>query len=471
MQSSPNRRRFLKNIGITTAALMLPMYWTKANAMQLPAGTPWQQPGTWIPPTQFQYVPKLSDWLNQHPNVRDAITWERTDLVMSPYASWGRSQSSLNDAYIKAFRGYASGLPKVPVNIAPTPDSATMISTADAWDLYLAHVAHSLAIEIRGDLPWSITQMSANELKVLFDSRQFFSRNVNLGTYQFNGVFGGGFTALAPPDYVYSFLQLNDIPNQLKLAAGQTNTTVLYDAKARAYSRLLSWCGDKMSHFLVGSTSSANMQAHWQYNGCPPVARVIEGTINASYSPTLRHWTAGCFGTTAFLRAVARTMNIAIEIKYLPPLGHTTPYVPALDAYLSHGDDPYNSFAAFSDKVVGTNLSYPKSLLFISSATHDAWWFSAGLSDTQKINNVGRRVSEIAVAYLPLGLLISYIFDMSQGFSHANGTVAQYLSKTYTVAQLEAMNLWQKMDGKIAVLGGAEVLKAINDEAQLEKET
>jgi len=27
------------------------------------------------------------------------------------------------------------------------------------------------------------------------------------------------------------------------------------------------------------------------------------------------------------------------------------------------------------------------------------------------------------------------------------------------------------MDGKIAVLGGAEVLKAINDEAQLEKET
>ncbi len=58
---------------------------------------------------------------------------------------------------------------------------------------------------------------------------------------------------------------------------------------------------------------------------------------------------------------------------------------------------------------------------------------------------------------------------MSQGFSHANGTVAQYLSKTYTVAQLDAMNLWQKMDGKIAVLGGAAVLKAINDEAQLEK--
>lgn len=44
-------------------------------------------------------------------------------------------------------------------------------------------------------------------------------------------------------------------------------------------------------------------------------------------------------------------------------------------------------------------------------------------------------------------------------------------SKTYTVAQLEAMNLWQKMDGKIAVLGGAEVLNAVNDEAQLEKET
>jgi len=30
-----------------------------------------------------------------------------------------------------------------------------------------------LAVELRGDLPWSITTMPANELKVLFDSRQF----------------------------------------------------------------------------------------------------------------------------------------------------------------------------------------------------------------------------------------------------------------------------------------------------------
>jgi hypothetical protein len=471
MVPSEFRRRLLMKIGATSAALLLPWPSRYANAAQVQSGSgsSWQLPGTWVPSTQIQFIPNLGTWLSAHPKVRDAIVWENTSGTMIPYTSWGRSQSALNDAYLNAFRGVATGLPKVPANIVPPPNNNTVISSSDAWSLYLAHVAHSLAVELRGDLPWSIASMTDNELKILFDSRQFFAWRSDFGGYEFNGKFGGGFSTLAPPDFVYGFLQANTIPNHDKLAAGQTNSSVLYDAKSKAIARLMSWCGDKMSHFQ-NWTDSANLYAHWQYYGCPPVARVIEGTINASFSPTLRHWTAGCFGTTAFLRAVARTMNIAIEVRYLPPYGHTTPYVPALDAWLSHADELYDSVGAFSDQVVGTALSFPKTLLFINTATHDAW-FGPMLTDAQKNANVGRRLKEVAVAYVPLGLLISYIYDQQMNFSHAAGTVASSLSGVYTVAQLEAMNLWQKMDGKIVVLGGAAVVSAINDEAQLEKES
>jgi len=39
------------------------------------------------------------------------------------------------------------------------------------------------------------------------------------------------------------------------------------------------------------------------------------------------------------------------------------------------------------------------------------------------------------------------------------------------LAQLEAMNLWQQMDTKIAMLGGAVAVQQIFDKAMLEKET
>ena len=108
--------------------------------------------------------------------------------------------------------------------------------------------------------------------------------------------------------------------------------------------------------------------------------------------------------------------------------------------------------------------------LLINSATHDAW-FGPALTDAQKIAKVGRRVQELAITNLALGLQVSYLYDQFKNATHANGTVADNLSNTYTLAQLEAMNLWQQMDTKIATLGGASAVQQIFDKAMLEKET
>ena len=467
MDPSKTRRRFLVQMGVSAAAIALPLQLAQAGKPPAGGTTP-SQPG--YPPPPILIVPNVDAWLTAHPLVRNAIQWQQPNNTMLPYISWSApSKAEFLDAFSRDYRGLPSGLPEVPTNISPPEQYNTIITQSDAWNLYIAHVAHSLAIELRGDLPWSLTQMPATELAILFDSKRLFSTRPDLGGYEMNGAYGGGYSTLAPPDFVYAFLKANDIPNHAKVAAGQVNSSVLYDAKMLAIGRLLAWCGDRMSHYVDANKPGAEM-AHWQYHGCPPVARIIRGTVNAAFSPTIRHWTAGCFGTSAFLRAVARTMNLAVDIKYPFNTGHTVPYFLGVDSYLSHGDDPYNSLAQWSDDAVGPDLSFPKSMLLIPGYTYNAW-FSPALGDVERSNNVGRRVSEIVVGRLPLGLLVEHVNDLQQGHSHADSLVALYLSATYTVAQLEAINLWGAMNSKIAWLGGADAITALYSKSLKLKET
>jgi hypothetical protein len=80
--------------------------------------------------------------------------------------------------------------------------------------------------------------------------------------------------------------------------------------------------------------------------------------------------------------------------------------------------------------------------------------FGAGVSDAAKLANVGRRTRELAVTYLPNYLLRAYCHDQSVGAAHGAGQVFDIFTLNYTVAELEAANLWTQMDAKIAGFGG-----------------
>ena len=55
-------------------------------------------------------MPNVNTWLTNHPKVRDAIVWERSDGVLLPYSAWGRSQSELANAFADAYHGVPTGL-------------------------------------------------------------------------------------------------------------------------------------------------------------------------------------------------------------------------------------------------------------------------------------------------------------------------------------------------------------------------
>lgn len=372
----------------------------------------------------------VSAWLSAHPGIANSIVW-RDASGAHAWASWGAGQKAeLQGAFDLARNRGSIAVANVPPNQATLGDNdfaTTILAPADAWAYYKASVAQALAAEIGQQLLWSLVGYSGAQLAELFDSSEMFSWSSSPAGYQIDSMHGH--IVPAPPARSYEFLGLNDL----------IGTTPL-----DTIARVLDWCRANLVHF-TGGTTAANMEDQWQYRGFPPMTRVIDGTVQTSQPGFgMRHRTAGCWGTTGFLRVLLRAVNV--PVKLVTNGGHAQPWFMAESRYLSHGDDPYNALSKATPPI-------PAAELTIDQAKFDAW-FGAGVSNTDKGNNIGRRPVELALVYLPNYLLHAYCGDMAGGKGHGNGQVFDIFSRNYTVAQLEAEHLWEKMDAKIASFGG-----------------
>jgi hypothetical protein len=311
--------------------------------------------------------------------------------------------------------------------LADDQQVTTVLAPADAWAYFKASVAQSLAAEIGAQLLWSLQAYPADQLAELVDSREMFRWNASPAGYRIDSTHGH--IVPAPPARSYEFLG----------TAGLIASTRL-----DTLARVVDWCRGNLVHF-TGGTTAANMQDQWQYRGYPPMTRVLGGTAQTSHPEFgVMHRTAGCWGTTGFLRALLRVINI--PVKLVANAGHAQPWFVADSRYLSHGDDPYNQLTKATPPI-------PAGEILIDQAKF-ATWFGSGVNATDKSNNIGRRMRELAITYLPNYLLHAYCSDLAAGKNHPVGQVFDIFSRNYTVAQLEAENLWARMDAKIAGFGG-----------------
>ena len=161
---------------------------------------------------------------------------------------------------------------------------------------------------------------------------------------------------------------------------------------------------------------------------------------HASSSATTRCST----GTTGFLRALLRTVNI--PVKLVTNAGHAPPWFMADARFHSHGDDPYNALTRCTPP-------YPAGLLLIDQVKVDAW-FGANVPAEDKDDCIGRRTRELALVHLPSYILHKHCEDIAANRGQAESEVFEVFSRNYTVAQLDARDLWGKMDDKIASFGG-----------------
>lgn len=387
---------------------------------------------TWNPEAvgEAEIAPDLDAWLTAHPLIAAAIVWEDAGGARA-WPAWGAGwKTELRQAFDLARIRGSIPVADVPPNLATLSDEqpvVTILAPADAWAYFKASVAQSLAAEIGAQLSWSIQALTAEQLAQLFDSREMFRWNASPAGYRIDSMHGH--IVPAPPIRSYEFLG----------TAGLIGVSRL-----DTLASVIDWCRANLVHFS-GGTTAANMEDQWQYRGYPPLTRVLSGTPRTSHPELgVMHRTAGCWGTTGFLRALLRVVNI--PVKLVTNAGHAQPWFMADSRYLSHGDDPYNQLTKATPPI-------PAGELPIDQAQFDAW-FGAGVDNVEKSDNIGRRPRELAIRYLSNYLLHKYCDDLAAGKTHANGQVFDIFSRDYTLAQLEAMNLWSRMDAKIAGFGG-----------------
>jgi hypothetical protein len=119
---------------------------------------------------------------------------------------------------------------------------------------------------------------------------------------------------------------------------------------------------------------------------------------------------------------------------------------PTLGRFLTHGDDPYNL-------LVSTCLPlYPMEDLLIGRSRFDDL-FGSALTASVQSDNIGVRPTELAVDHLPMYLLKKYCQDLANNRDHTSGEVAKAL-RPLSVQDLEQAGLWERMDAKLAALGG-----------------
>ena len=154
----------------------------------------------------------LTAWLVAHNAVLDALFWEQppsTPFGGGPYLLWDQSRKDdLHSAFDAAVAHQPTGLQDPPHNqlqLADDQGARTVLSPHDAWRIYATTVAQSLAVEIEKRVPWSIAGTPANELAILFDSRQFFSWNEEEQGYEVEFGVAGNATPCAP-DVAYGLI-------------------------------------------------------------------------------------------------------------------------------------------------------------------------------------------------------------------------------------------------------------------------
>jgi hypothetical protein len=377
-------------------------------------------------------------WLYANRTVREHIFWETPDSGPAGpfYDKWSAEMKrALHDAVLTVLEGGSLGIiDPPPLAYEPPKDTfaETRLTMPIAWSVFIGHVAQSIVMDAKRCVPWSLTQLSGDELRHLFDSRSLFQWDPSVETYRIRNEHG--FVTPGDPAWVFAFL---------------VDKNIVGVSRLDTIHRLLDWCRAKLRHH-GGGYDAANYEDYWQYRGEPPVRRIIEGTLHPDYADDPpRHWSAGCHGTVGFLRAVLRTVNIPVARIYCA--GHAQPHFLHEGLYLSHGDDVYVSRFMMNEPPI------PSSEFLIDQSLYGTW-FDPALDIATIQGNVGRQEIELAVKHLSHGLLRLHCEDLTTGVTPATSKVYDRLKKYWTLQDLLANGLWTKMDQKLAALGGCSAI-------------
>ncbi|HRW62150.1 MAG TPA: hypothetical protein P5132_01610, partial [Bacteroidales bacterium] len=261
----------------------------------------------------------LSDYFETNTKVGEAIEFNQpSDLVkVENYVKCLIQTGNFDFPDI-----YAANLtPNAPV-LATYPDSVL-------WNVYYAYAAFSIYIDFSNRVPWKLSDLSQEYLYDFFNVEKMI--DLFLSSFSI-------YSTPTNPLFTYQFLLNNNI-------IGKTRNETI--------ERFIQWSRYKLVHRTsYFGTESEDLINTWQYNGWPPVERVITGTSYIN-NGEFGHYIRGCGGAASFYRNVLQIINIPVL-----PIGiggHIAINFPSENLTMLHGDDIYGTIDEINDVEIHTN--------------------------------------------------------------------------------------------------------------------
>ena len=376
-----------------------------------------------------------NDWLKANRHIAANVVWLKFGRILQPWSQWSSAQRrDLTDAYFRARIDALHDIPDAPEEAAPQTVGApgsTFYPEALAWRIYTSHLGTLIAGEQGGWLLWAVRTLSPEQRASLLDARHFFDQ-WNFGLRYVSGWEQSGPITLSDPTKVLRYLRQN----------GLVRAT-----RRETVSAMVEWGRRNMLHYgetrgFPNDVGDLNEQ-HWQYRGDPPQIRVLEGTTRTT-DGQFSHWTHACHGTAALVKATLRLLGIPV-LDIHPCQEHATIQFPTEGWYLGHGDTPY-------DRTVDSTR--PIDELFMGESEFEAL-LGPQVDYNLRCVNIDRHAASLGLSHPTSNFLLEkYCIDLTAGVTHANGEVARIFSPFFSLAELEAANLWSRLDAALAARGG-----------------
>ena len=292
---------------------------------------------------------KYNSFLSDNPTVKEAIVWlGEDDRAHGSYNTWTVEMKNDLFRYIMI---YETGS-EYPYSEPPIPQTGssfehTYLTNEDEWNLYLAHVAFSLYVEVNHLVPWSIATYDLWTLQELFAYRHAYD------------VFGRWATDWNP-NICFRFLS-----DRGMIRSNHSETIYAFTEWVRKY----------ITHVIGDGTS---LTAYYRYNGAPPVDRILtprtrhRGTyalLDPNYYTVFESDIYGCIGTTHLYKAVLRSVNIPVKDTYGYPEeegryggSHSRIVFPTADLAVIHSDYLHTMYFPMSF----SSYTLPTSAIFVT---------------------------------------------------------------------------------------------------------
>jgi hypothetical protein len=270
----------------------------------------------------------IEDYLELHPQVREAISWPEENRVVH-YHAWNTTNTTENfyQTMSRFYTNLEDGTPfqfSFPRNRRPELIFNVYLTARDASDFFLAHVTHSLWIEINRRVPWYLHDYNGVELYIILNGACMFISGALQGApglYRANSLLSG---QAMPMDSTISFAFLGPL-----VRASQHDTIM----------EVSRWMRDHLTH---GATDQQEMGASpW-----------VDTMLKQYGNPALpewgdRHWAwEGCHSASALLVWLSRAANIPARrgksfIEDVPLDAHSAIDFPHERLFCVHADELY----------------------------------------------------------------------------------------------------------------------------------